>query len=819
MNCPQCGSEIVQGNKFCINCGHKLMLEDAKITEQEAILNDHVENIQDESTEEASSEIQEPEQTALDSSKEDHGLIQEEESLEEVVTPDRRTIFNSDEEKPINKYIRYGSLSIISLLFFGCIFVFFWQGKSEIKVESLIEKNVEKQTVKKLQSIHMLDEELTIYPGNMEEISFYTYPETVDLSKLNWHSSNPNIQVNQSGFILSNQPNATGTITISNADGSIKGETKINVATKEAGFYATLDYINSEMLEDTAVLDYDARYFSVGTRLPESAQGDVSTSLAQINSEIEKYTINQKRFVNKDTKNTVDVDVYSHPETGDIRKIVAIEYLLDDRLDITDYYFMNGKVLFVFKRIENYYRPVAAQQDFVGERAFFDNDALIRWRDIQKSGDGFEKIDYTFNDNKFDWTVYSYKDITKDDVNKEKSNYIRPEDDAKLKKEKQANYLEREQQLINNAYNIYSTVVRLPDITNISGYVLNPQGAPKENITVKIFSEKFELLVGETITNKDGFYSFKVPLNYGNYKVYVDEPSYVSSTIYNIDSNQQLAMLPQEPIYLFANKNDTYTIYLNLVDALSGSLIYEDLMDQQEEPIYNEETEEYDREELAPFPVKVIVRKGINNKTGTPVNSWTVDLRELDQLKLSLKAGTYTAEIQVPGYESNYITISTLENNMTVQSNIVPTISDNEVRVVLTWGSTPNDLDSHMFFPNGDHVSYYKQETSNGILDVDDTSGYGPETITISNLGNSTYKYYVADYTNLSGEQYNSTEMSNSFARVDVYTANGQSTFTIPRNEQAVIWQVFNISNGKIVPVQRLYNNVEDHQWWSSAKE
>lgn len=52
------------------------------------------------------------------------------------------------------------------------------------------------------------------------------------------------------------------------------------------------------------------------------------------------------------------------------------------------------------------------------------------------------------------------------------------------------------------------------------------------------------------------------------------------------------------------------------------------------------------------------------------------------------------------------------------------------LRVVLTWGKTPEDLDSHMIFP-GNNIFFGNQKGTDAELDVDDTDSYGPETITL----------------------------------------------------------------------------------------
>jgi len=74
--------------------------------------------------------------------------------------------------------------------------------------------------------------------------------------------------------------------------------------------------------------------------------------------------------------------------------------------------------------------------------------------------------------------------------------------------------------------------------------------------------------------------------------------------------------------------------------------------------------------------------------------------------------------------------------------SLSPVLDDNEYRVVLTWGDIPNDLDSHLFYYNeydqelfhvywASAIGYYNGEIV-ASLDVDDTSSYGPETVTIT---------------------------------------------------------------------------------------
>lgn len=70
----------------------------------------------------------------------------------------------------------------------------------------------------------------------------------------------------------------------------------------------------------------------------------------------------------------------------------------------------------------------------------------------------------------------------------------------------------------------------------------------------------------------------------------------------------------------------------------------------------------------------------------------------------------------------------------------------NDWRIVLSWGANPEDLDSHLWTPDGEHIWYGNTVGENADLDVDDTDGYGPETITIRKLVEGTYVYAVKHF-------------------------------------------------------------------------
>ena len=139
-------------------------------------------------------------------------------------------------------------------------------------------------------------------------------------------------------------------------------------------------------------------------------------------------------------------------------------------------------------------------------------------------------------------------------------------------------------------------------------------------------------------------------------------------------------------------------------------------------------------------------------------------------------------------------------------STITPVGDEEAYRVVLTWGYTPEDLDSHLNATLGisnDHIYYRRMTGSGSNLDVDDTTSYGPETITIPDISVYSGKvmYSVHDYTNRDSDT--SSEMSNSGAVVKVYKGGTLlETFYIPAGVAGMVWNVFYFDEAhNIVPV------------------
>ena len=185
---------------------------------------------------------------------------------------------------------------------------------------------------------------------------------------------------------------------------------------------------------------------------------------------------------------------------------------------------------------------------------------------------------------------------------------------------------------------------------------------------------------------------------------------------------------------------------------------------------------------------------------------------------IKLPKGKFTLITKKSGYitaDENY-QVTGADTSYTHQISLSQKLSNTTYRIVLTWGSTPNDLDSHLFGPTSSstfHVYYsgkscYNLSASKYLcqLDVDDRSAYGPETITLdlsaAYVGGGTYKYYIKDFTNRSSTS--STALANSGATVTVYKGNTQVAKYYVPNKAGTYWHVFDIVDGSIKKINTM---------------
>ncbi len=164
------------------------------------------------------------------------------------------------------------------------------------------------------------------------------------------------------------------------------------------------------------------------------------------------------------------------------------------------------------------------------------------------------------------------------------------------------------------------------------------------------------------------------------------------------------------------------------------------------------------------------------------------------------KRGNCTSSVEV--YSTTFKTVVAAGSETPANQNILvsPVLGENEMRIVLSWGARPRDLDSHVQYSptdSGARIVWNRKAplgAGNGELDYDITTGYGPETIT---LKGSIWSQPVRFYSiyNWSGE----ANMGISAANVRVFKGSvGEvRNYSINPNHSNRWWKIFCISADK----------------------
>jgi KWG repeat domain protein len=507
---------------------------------------------------------------------------------------------------------------------------------------------------------------------------------------------------------------------------------------------------------------------------------DINTKSSK-DGQIKKYKLVRKELINKKNGNRIEYEVYKHPNTGKMHKITSIEHRKND-LEITDYYYDDkGKPNFVYQRKDSIYTPVYASFEFTGDRYFFNNDSLIKWRFVKKAND-VEEISLKTVKNRKDVKQYSYLDINK---------------------KKQKAYDKKEVRMLNAAYNTYNAMLKKSKKSIVKGYIVDSKRNPVANATVEfLHSDK---VIGTVKTNANGYYTTGVLPVKDGYTIRVSADGYQTTEGAKAVIDKSGAVIRIDVISLVAVSEASHKVSIN---------------------VYDGETVKYVKKKAVKTALsgaEVIARKGLNNKTGEQVTTGTTDAD--GNLVIELVSGVYTLEIRLNGYVVGYKTV-VVDEDKKVSAALTKPVKDKEMKVVLSWDGE-QDLDSYLFTPykaKKGNMAYIggsaKKDKHGNRLYLDGKDGNNVEIINIANIKKGNYKYYVSDYTNSLKKNYSAKDMEGLNIRVEVYDKNGLvAVYIIPYNPNGVIWEVFEIKNGRVMPIQNTYKNVKGKKWWIEKKE
>ena len=226
--------------------------------------------------------------------------------------------------------------------------------------------------------------------------------------------------------------------------------------------------------------------------------------------------------------------------------------------------------------------------------------------------------------------------------------------------------------------------------------------------------------------------------------------------------------------------------------------------------------------------VSLSARRGLNMTSGTVAKTDNTPDNGSYSLS-SMNAGWYTVETSISGYITSTFHVYACSDQSGQGAFISTTLAPGAMRIVLSWKTDTDDLDSHL--TASDNLSgqghsnavnqqfhlYYEatpfyyatnnfsscsgcsadQMSDNVTLDLDNTKGIGscnscgPETLTLSAVRGGTYRYYVHNFAE-AGK--NNLKLAASEASVNAYYNDTVTTFNVP-NSAADLWYVFDFDN------------------------
>lgn len=507
---------------------------------------------------------------------------------------------------------------------------------------------------------------------------------------------------------------------------------------------------------------------------------DVSPDVTD--GQIAGYDVSYRRFYDTGKDCPLLLEIYTNPQTGVIGKIAAV-FETGGILDLYDcYYEEDGTLNFIYHRTDSIYTPSYATIGKVGERFYFNNDAMIRWRHVDEPNVVIDDVLAIIGESNYTRRVYDEMDSTA------KSNF----DTAEV-------------QMLSAGYHIYEAANNAMQYGVLTGYVKNEDGTPAGEAEVTFYANNGGYKVGTVSADANGYYETGITYDEAGYRIEISEKGKRTVTFYDIVPTKENDVRELAEACLITEDIEDCPVSVSVFDE--GSYVYDEAGNLAVTGIAD---------------ANVTVREGLYHYTGDAVFEGTADAQ--GNVNMSLQAGMYTLEIRTgEGYPS-YQTI-TVKGTENVKIPVVKGLTGNEMKIVLTWDGDL-DLDSCLFTPykaeNGDMASINSLSSSDmygNRLMADSKNGNVSETIYIADKMSGTFKYYVSDYTNCLNGNVTADDMRGMRIRVQVYDADGLAgVYTIPAGE-GVIWEVFTIQNGKINPVQKRYANLDGKTWWLTDKE
>ncbi len=198
------------------------------------------------------------------------------------------------------------------------------------------------------------------------------------------------------------------------------------------------------------------------------------------------------------------------------------------------------------------------------------------------------------------------------------------------------------------------------------------------------------------------------------------------------------------------------------------------------------------------------------------------EVSEDGTVKAYVPAGTYTAQVEAPGYAVSYMTLEVSQETQ-ADGYVLPLPEEGQTAAVLTWEGDA-DLDLVLVTPyetpDGEAalVEASASSDSNGNRLISDNVS-GCEVVYINTGDGGGYQLYVDNATDSEEGNYDTDTLSRSKPHIDIYGSQGLvMQLECPRDQVGVAWEAASLEGGQVTSRGTLHGSQGETGWWMDSK-
>ncbi|MBR6468908.1 MAG: carboxypeptidase regulatory-like domain-containing protein [Lachnospiraceae bacterium] len=339
-----------------------------------------------------------------------------------------------------------------------------------------------------------------------------------------------------------------------------------------------------------------------------------------------------------------------------------------------------------------------------------------------------------------------------------------------------------ESNLINKAYISYNAAKTLAEDQLIEGYILDEYDQALSDVEIKLYNADDMGEVARTTTDGDGHYNMSIPVN--------DDREYFLSAYKD--------SLDEVRIYRITARSGSGTYFV----PTPRMTYFDDGAEYNEQIVVRDSLD--NNTPIADASIRL--RAGLNCMEGDVIASSVLDAT--GAAMFTLQSGNYTAEVSKGGYENSFFNVIITTGRPATVGYAVRDLSEDQLQVVLAWDTSPLDIDSRLIGTGAANIIKPSQDSVGALM---------TETVSLSGDNGDVYRYFVYDYSDITGGDANSGNMTDSGARVYVYSNEGlEALYNVPGGHLGVVWEPFMLHGKTVIPVNSYYNIIESGSYWTT---